>query len=196
MGVMNAVYALADAPEEIERTLEVQGAADDPIYDAIANSPAPLVYFPDNITGEVVSPTIFKKYYAPYYKRRVPALHEAGKYIFLHVDGTFRSVLPLIGETGIDAAQSLTPAPVGDVPVPQMRGLAGPDVVIWGGVPAAFFSRIYPEDEIRKIVMDCIRCFPRSERFILGVCDQVPPDGVIERVKMVADLVDEHARYD
>jgi hypothetical protein len=196
MGVMNVVYALADAPDEVEHTLEVLGAADDPIYEIIAGSPAPLVYFPDNITGEVVSPSIFGKYYAPYYKRRVPGLHAAGLHIFLHIDGTVRPVLPLVAETGIDAAQSLTPAPVGDVPVPEMRALAGPDLIVWGGVPAAFFSPVYPESVLRDIVMDCIRCFPRSDNFILGVCDQVPPDGVIERVKLVADLVEEHARYE
>jgi uroporphyrinogen-III decarboxylase len=196
MGVMNTVYALADAPHEVEHTLEVLAAADDPIYDIIAGSPAPLVYFPDNITGEVVSPSIFTKYYAPYYKRRVPALHAAGQHIFLHIDGTMRPVLPLVAETGIDAAQSLTPAPVGDVPVSKMRALGGPDLIIWGGVPAAFFSPVYPESVLRDIVMECIRCFPRSESFILGVCDQVPPDGIIERVKVVADLVEEYARYE
>ena len=193
MGVTNTIYALADAPEEVEATLEVLAASDDPIYEAICDSPAPLVYFGENITSEVVSPRLFERYYAPYYRRRSAQLHAAGKYIFVHVDGTMRGVLPLMAATGVDCAQSLTPAPVGDVAVSEMRALAGPDLILWGGVPAAFFSPQYPESALREIVMECIR-HHLGTPFILGVCDQVPPDGIIERVRMVSEIVEEHGR--
>lgn len=195
MGVINTMYALHDAPQEIERTLEVLAAADDPIYEAICGAPAPLVYFGENITGEVVSPKLFEKYYAPYYRQRVPQLHAAGKFIFVHVDGTFRKVLAPLAATGVDCAQSLTPAPVGDVPVAEMRAVAeSADLILWGGVPAAFFSPLYPEEALRDIVLECLRCYRDDDRFMLCVCDQVPPDGIIDRVRLVSDLVEEHGR--
>lgn len=196
MGVTNTVYALADAPEEIEETLEVLSAADDPIYEIICQSPAPLVYFPDNITGEVVSPRIFQKYYAPYYRRRAEQLHRAGKYIFVHIDGTFKNLIPHVAPTGVDCAQSLTPAPVGDVPLEDFRTLAGADLILWGGVPAAYFSPVYPEEALREIVLKAIRLYKHDPRFMLCVCDQVPPDGIIERVRMVSNLVEEHGRIE
>ena len=31
---------------------------------------------------------------------------------------------------------------------------------------------------------------------VLGIADQFPPDGSIERVKMVSDLVEEYGSYD
>jgi len=195
MGVSNAIYALADAPKEVEATLEVLACADDPIYEIICASPAPLVYFGENITGEVVSPRLFQRYYAPYYRRRVPQLHAAGKYIFVHLDGTMRGVLRLLAETGVDCAQSLTPYPVGDVPVSEMRQVAGPDLILWGGVPAAYFSPVYPESALRDIVMECIEHHLASAKFILCVCDQVPPDADINRVRLVSELVEQHARY-
>ncbi|MFQ6132937.1 MAG: uroporphyrinogen decarboxylase family protein [Armatimonadota bacterium] len=195
MGVLNVVYALADFPDQVEATLEVMAAADDPIYDIICHSPAPLVYIPDNITAEVVNPTLFEKYYTPYYQKRHQQIHAAGKYTFVHVDGTMRGVLERMAATGADCAQSLTPAPVGDVPVGEMRALAGPDLILWGGVPAAYFSEIYPEQALADIVMECIQHHLEPGNFILGVCDQVPPDGDIRRVKLVSDLVEEHARY-
>jgi hypothetical protein len=72
-----------------------------------------------------------------------------------------------------------------------MRALAGPDLILWGGVPAAYFSPVYPEGALRDIVMECIR-YHLGGPFILGVCDQVPPDGIIQRVKLVSELVAEH----
>ena len=194
MGVTNTAYALADAPWDVECTLEVLDEADDPIYDIIARSPAPLVYFGENITGEVVSPKLFGRYYAPYYRKRAAQLHAAGKRIFVHIDGTFRALLPLVGDTGVDCAQSLTPAPVGDVSVREMRALAGDDLILWGGIPGAYFSPVYPEEHLRNIVMECIEHHLDTGRFILGVSDQVPADGIIERVKVVSDIVAQHAR--
>lgn len=194
MGVMNVSYALADAPKEIERTLEVLGDSEDPIYGIIERSPAPLVYFGENITGDMVSPRLFNAYYAPYYRRRLPGLHRAGKPVFVHVDGTFRALLPHIARTGVDCAQSLVAAPVGDVEVAEMRELAGPDLILWSGVPGALFSPLYSDEMVRELVLDCIRHHKEHGRFIMGVCDQVPPDGVIQRVKLVTDLVEEYGR--
>lgn len=189
MGVTNTVYAMHDAPAEFEATLEVLDRADDPVYEAIAGSPAPLVYFGENITGELVSPRIFARYYAPYYARRVPECHAAGKFIFVHVDGTFRRVLGPLAATGVDCAQSLTPAPVGDVEIAEMRELAGPDLILWGGLPAVLFSPIYPEQVLRDCVAECLRCYRDDPRFMLCVCDQVPPDADLERVAMVSEIV-------
>ncbi|MDO8587851.1 MAG: uroporphyrinogen decarboxylase family protein [Armatimonadota bacterium] len=190
-GVQNTVYAMADDIVEVEKTLEVLGASDDPIYDAIENSPATMVYFGENITSEVVTPTIFNKYYAPYYKKRVPRLHKAGKYIFVHVDGTVRGVLPLLEATGVDCGQSLTPYPVGDATVAKMRELAGPNLILWSGVPGALFSPVYTEEPLRQVVAECIEEFRRNGRFIMGICDQLPPDGLLERVRLVTELIAE-----
>jgi hypothetical protein len=34
-----------------------------------------------------------------------------------------------------------------------------------------------------------------SPRFVLGIADQVPPDGLERRVRRVAELADEFGRY-
>jgi hypothetical protein len=96
----------------------------------------------------------------------------------------------------VDCAQSLTPAPVGDVPLEDFRQLAGPDLILWGGVPAAYFSPLYSEETLRDIVLKAIRLYKNDPRFMLCVCDQVPPDGIIERVRMVSDLVEEYGRIE
>ena len=139
---------------------------------------------------------MFKKYHTPYYKRRVAQLHAVKKRIFVHIDGTLRGVLPLMGATGVDCAQSVTPAPVGDVPVERLREMAGPDIILWGGLPGVYFSSLYPEKSLRDMALDVIKHHLQGHKFIMGVSDQVPPDGDIRRVKMVTDLVEKYARYE
>jgi hypothetical protein len=186
---------LLKAREEFEETLEVMGETDDIIYDIISEAPAPLVLFGDNITSEIVSPSIFKKYYAPYYKKRTPKLHAHGKYIWVHIDGTLRGVLPLLEETGVDAAESLTPYPIGDVRIEDLRRIAGSRLILWGGVPAVFFSPQYPEKELINMVEKVIECYKDDGKFVIGTADQPPPDSNIERIKLVSKIIKEKAKY-
>jgi len=195
-GVVNTIRLMMREPEELEETIQIMSEADDPIYDAIYKSPAPGVYFGENLTSEVISPKIFEKYHVPYYKRRSEQLHVAKKYIFVHIDGALRGLLPLMWKTGVDCAQSVTPAPAGDVPVDKLREVAGPNIILWGGLPGIYFSHLYSEKNLREMAMDVIKYHLDGHKFIMGVADQVPPDGDIKRVKMITNLVEKNARYD
>jgi len=190
MGMASVCYAVYDYPDKLAHAIGAMSASDDPIYDIIGEAPAPLVIFDDNITGELVSPAIFERYYVPYYRRRARQLHARGKYIYVHVDGKFRDILPLMAGSEVDCAQALTPAPVCDVPVEELRALAGPDVIIWGGIPAVFLSRIYPEHIFQEAARACIELYRDDPRFVLGVEDQVPPDADIARLDLVRELID------
>jgi len=194
-GVTNTIKLMMREPEELEETIQVMSEADDPIYEAICESPAPGVYFGENITSDIISPGIFKKYHAPYYKMRARQLHAAKKIIYVHIDGTLRGVLPLMEETDVDCAQSVTPAPVGDVPVEDLRKIAGSKIILWGGLPGVYFSRLYSEKTLREMAIDVIRHHLEGNKFIMGVADQVPPDGDITRVRMITELVEKEARY-
>lgn len=194
-GVVNTVRLMMREPEELEETLQVMSEADDPIYEAIHNSPAPGVYLGENITSEVITPSIFRKYHAPYYRRRITQLHSAKKRVFVHVDGALRGVLPLLADTGVDCAQSVTPAPVGDVALERLRELAGPKIILWGGLPGVYFSRQYPEGLLYEMAKRVIEYHLKGHKFILGVADQVPPDGEISRVRAVKELVEEKGKY-
>lgn len=176
--------------EALEETLQMMGEADDPIYDAILDAPAEFVYFGDNISSEVVGTPIFLKYYVPYYQRRTAKLRSRGKKSYVHIDGKLRGVLEHVHKSGVDCAQSLVPYPVGDVPLEEFRRLAGPDVVLWGGVPGVYFSSKYPERSLAEMVRKIVECYRDDGRFVVGVADQVPPDGEISRVGKVTEILE------
>ncbi|MGQ9515230.1 MAG: uroporphyrinogen decarboxylase family protein [Thermoproteota archaeon] len=194
-GLVNTVKLLMREREEVDETVQVMSEADDPIYEAICRSPAPAVYFGENLTSEAITPAMFKRYHAPYYERRAAQLHAAGKYIFVHIDGTLRGILPLMGKTGVDCAQSVTPAPIGDVEVKRLREVAGPDIILWGGLPGVCFSPQYPEKMLCDMAREVIRYHKQGHKFIIGIADQVPADGEISRVKMITDIVEKEAKY-
>ena len=61
-------------------------------------------------------------------------------------------------------------------------------VVLWGGVPGAIFSRAFPQKRFVALVEEALAAWS-GEWFILGTADQVPPDGDIERCRIVSELV-------
>jgi len=69
------------------------------------------------------------------------------------------------------------------------RELAGrPDLVLWGGLPGAIFSRSFPEKRFLALVREVLDAWAGTP-FILGTADQVPPDGDIERCRMVSEIM-------
>lgn len=191
-GIVNTSYLIADAPEEFQRTLDILRETDDPYYEVAAKCPAKFIFIADNLSSEAVSPPLFRKYSLPYFQKRIRQLHDAGKWVLTHVDGTLRGFLPVLRETGIDCIESIVPAPVGDLPVEAIRREAGRDLILWGWIPGALFSPTFPEAQFREYVKNVILTLKPNPRFVLAVADQVPPDAVIERVPLVAEIADQY----
>jgi len=99
--------------------------------------------------------------------------------------------LPLLVATGLDFIESITPKPTGDVAIEDLRALAGPDIILFGGMPGALLSRIYTQEDVRRQVAQIVEHHWENGKFILGVADQVPPDGDMSRLPMIADLLEE-----
>ena len=56
-------------------------------------------------------------------------------------------------------------------------------------------KQAYNFEDIEKQVLEIIRHHKDSGKFIFGVADQVPPNGDLELVKLISELVEEHGRY-
>ena len=192
-GVTNLTYLAADSPTELELTLTALGRAADGAYEAVLGCDTPFVELPDNLTGEVVT-RLFERYQFDYYLRRIEPLHAAGKIVGVHLDGTMRGILPLLVKTGLDFIESITPKPIGDVAVEDLRDLAGPNIILFGGIPGAMLAPPFTADDIRRQVELVIEHHWQRGRFILGVADQVPPDGDMNLVRLIGDLCEELCR--
>jgi hypothetical protein len=188
-GVETTIFLLVDAKEEVELTIAELEESDNEIFKIIVDSPAQLVEFPDNLSGEVTGKNLIEKYNFPYWKKRIKQLHKAGKFVALHNDGTLKASLPLLSETGLDAVEAVTPAPVGDLALEEIKEIANNKIIIWGCLPGVLFSPIYSEEYFKNYTKKVLEIFTSDSGFILGVADQVPPDAEYSRIALVEKIL-------
>jgi hypothetical protein len=189
-GVMGTMNIYMDAQKELEEIMKALEDCDDPIWDICCKSQCFLFEFPENLSAEVTGRHFFETYNMPYYKKRTSALHKAGKKTSIHNDGSLRGTFDLLGLAGFDVIEAITPSPIGDIPLEELRDVAGPNVVLWGGLPGAIFSPCYSEEDFEFHLQKTVRIFREDGRCVLGVADQVPPDALISRVKRVREVVE------
>ncbi|HOE62209.1 MAG TPA: uroporphyrinogen decarboxylase family protein [Candidatus Sumerlaeota bacterium] len=192
-GVETTVFALYENPEEMNALFDLMRSMDDEPYKYAAATKCDLVMIADNLSSEIVSPSLFRKHSLEYYSARIRQLHESGKYVLAHIDGALRGLLPILNESGLDAAEGVTPAPVGDVSPEELRSVAGEGMILWGGIPGALFSPAHSDEEFLKYARRYAEIARADGRMILGVGDQVPPGADLRRVRMVAEICENYS---
>ncbi|MFA6110009.1 MAG: uroporphyrinogen decarboxylase family protein [Candidatus Latescibacterota bacterium] len=189
-GVMSTIYLLADEPAAVADTLGSIDHANDAAFDCLAAGPAELVHFCDNLdSGNCAS--LFAGHMEEYYHRRLARLHAAGRFAAVHLDGTVRGLLPKLAACGFDAVESITPAPVGDVEVEDLRTVAAADrTILWGGIPGAMFAAPWTESQVREHTRRLLAAEGNHGRLIVASADQIPPDGRIELCRAIAETIE------
>jgi hypothetical protein len=195
VGIINLVYLLADAPDQMAEIFKVMEEKHDCAAEIAVNAPAECVMIPENLSSEVVGASYYKRYLRPYESRWIARIRQAGKHSFIHMDGTLKGLLKHVAETGFDVIEAVTPYPSGDMPMAEAMDLAAGDTILWGGLPGIVFTPAVTEADFEQHVAVMIRLMKQRPQYVLGVADQVPPDGLIERVARVAELCDQLGRY-
>ena len=112
------------------------------------------------------------------------------------MDGTLAGLLRQESSIGLTFIEAMTPKPVGDIPVSEWAGYrGGSNTIYWGGIPGSYFTPSVDQDEFDRLVKEVLAVMCEDRRMVLGVADQVPPDGRESRVARVQDLVDRHGAY-
>jgi hypothetical protein len=194
-GIQHITEMWMDAPKELEETLRLGEINRDQAAAIAVACPAECLMIPENLSSEAVGRRFFEAYLRGYEERWVARIHQAGKHSFVHMDGTLRGLLRQISSVGFDIVEAATPVPVGDLTFPEMRQLAGPNLILWGGIPGIYFTPLVSDGEFDRFVQEVLGVMTTEPRYVLGVADQVPPDGLRRRVARVAELVERYGRY-
>lgn len=194
-GIESFAISLLDAPDEMEETLAVMEKKHDEAAEISVNSPAECIMIPENISSEVVGKAYYEKYIRRYHEKWTQRIRRAGKYSFVHMDGTLKGVIKEVSSAGFDVLEALTPEPVGDIAMGDLKSRVGPQSVLWGGIPGVYFTDLIGDDAFDRFVIDVLAVARSEPRYVLGVADQVPPHARFERIKRVSELVEAHGRY-
>ena len=188
MKLQDLIYALADYPDEVEKTMEAIDNAYDRLYEElIASGRVQIVNFGENTHQALLSPRYFERYLIPWYEKRCGQLRRAGIFSHTHIDGFFRDLLPYLKDLPFDGIEALTPEPQGDVPLEMIKEYLG-DKVLLDGIPAILFMDPYSREELMAFAERVVKLF--HPRLVLGASDEVPegaPDEAMERVRMISE---------
>lgn len=195
-GIEAVTMMTVNAPDEFTATLQVMEKAVDQAAALALASPAEALMIPENLSSEVVGPRFFERYMRTFHEKWNHRIAAAGKHSFIHMDGTLRGLIRQVAGTGFNVLEALTPAPVGDLAIEEFaRSVDQPDTIFWGGLPGAYFTALISDAEFDRFVRHVLAVMRQQPRYVLGVADQVPPDGLEYRVRRVAELVEQYGSY-
>ena len=191
MGVDGFAYHLADHPREIEELMGLMHARNLELYDLVAASPAEFIMLYENTSTTMISPAIYERYSVAHVKGFVDAMQARGKVAIVHMCGTVGKLLPLIGRTGLDAVDCLTPAPTGDADFSKAMRVWGPGVTIHGVLdPSNWTHR--PIDEIERHIRDMLTPQVLAHPFVLCTAADGLPGIAMEKFAAIGRIMEGH----
>ena len=105
-----------------------------------------------------------------------------------HWDGNSVTMLPYLQETGLDGVEALSPLPMGDMTLEQIKAAVQDNIVCLDLLPAIHFLSHFTLKETVEFAQRVIDMF--APKLILGVSDEISQVGEIEKIEAVTELVD------
>ena len=184
-------FALRDSPQAIRRLMTALDRQVIEMLRHLADLDLLYVEFLDNVDGVMTHPKLFTEYCLPHYQRYTEILHEQNKKVGSHTDGNIGPLLTLLAESGLDVCESFSPVPLTPCTFEQAWNVWQHGPIIWGGIPSPLLEERTGESEFEDHVRGLLRTV-RDRPIILGVGDMVLPNNSIERVRRIAEMVEEH----
>ena len=127
----------------------------------------------------------------PQLEEVVDLMHAHGKLTTCHVDGDMKRLLKDFSQTGVDIAEALAPEPLCNYTLAEARQAFVDRKTIWGGFPTVLFLDTFTEQYFDTYVNKVFDTIAPGKRFILSMGDNVPPNGIIDRVNRITKLIEQ-----
>lgn len=187
VGTENLAYFVADAPERVEDCLLTMRRASARTVELSAASAAEGFIFWEDSSTTNISPSMFARFTAPEIAEWGDVLHKAGKLLIHHACGHLAALLELMGALPIDAIESISPPPTGNIDIDGAFELLPEHVALIGGIEPVFFQNC-SEAELEERVGELMDV-AQGRRYVLANSDSCPP-GVSERkFRLVSEFV-------
>ena len=137
-GPENASLFIMDHPAEMQALARIhERKALTLLEDIVDNLETEIFISLDNLDSVFYPPYFYKDYCQSFFSQAAEIIHRRGKFFVVHACGHNRVLLPLVGKSGVDCLEGITPPPLGDVELNEARQLAGSEnFVVNGGMDA------------------------------------------------------------
>jgi len=174
MGAEGFAVALAEQPEAFRRLYDALLEKQREQVRLVAESPALVAHFPENLTADMVGRERFREYVLPVYAEFSSILRAKGKLLAAHCDGRLKVLAGDLAASAVDIIEAFCPFPDGDMTMAEARR-RWPDKIIWINFPSAL--HLEPPEKIRTHVRDILKAVAPGDRFLFGITEDIP-DGV------------------
>jgi len=189
VGTEELCYMLADDAAQIEPALAAMQALSMEGARLSAASPAEAFISWEDTSTTNLSPTWYERYVLPEINGWCDILHSKNKLYIQHACGHLRALAPLIAASHIDAIESVSAPPTGDITPLELANLLPNHIAMISGIEPTFFMNA-TLDELAAHVAEVCHAFA-GRRFILANADSCPPSVAVEKFGFVSKQVHE-----
>ena len=190
-GKKQALLDLMDRPDFCHRALEQATEASIQQGLAFAEIGVHGLMIAD-VYGGVMSPTHFREFCVPYFKRFVQAIRGKGPLIYMHVCGNSTRIFELMADTGVHCIEPLDR--LGGVDVHDAKRRVGNRVALMGGLD----TRLLAHGTLDQVRADALRCITEGMPgggYLLACGDMLPTETSPEKVRMLVEMCRSVGRY-
>ena len=137
-GPQNATKFIIDHPAEMKSLAKIHEEKALKMLERVVDHPEVEIFISnDNLDSMFYPPYYYQKYCRAFFARAAEIIHSRNKFLMVHACGRNKVLLPLVGEAKIDALEGVTPPPMGDVQLGEVRKLTGyKNFTVNGGMSA------------------------------------------------------------
>ena len=124
------------------------------------------------------SPEIYQEIFLPYVKEHVDLTHQYDAIYHFYDVANIMPILEGIASTGVDMIETLTPPPMGDVDLEEVKKLVGNQVCLKGNIDVVNVLMLGNPKLVREKVREAIQTAGPGGGFILGTSDSMRPEKI------------------
>ena len=143
--------------------------------------------------GPLMSPSMFREFLLPHFKRAVDTIHEGGALCIKHCDGNLWPILDDMVDAGIDCINPLEP--VAGMDIAEVKKRYGSRICIMGNIDCGELLTNGTEEEVEQAVAECIRKGAQGGGLIVSSSNSIHSGVRPENYRAMIHAVYRHGKY-
>lgn len=161
------------------------------MFEIMGQSSAQVIWQPENLSGDLTSPDLFKKYCMPIYNKLVTSFDRQEKPFWVHADGRMKSLLGDVAKCPFDGCESYSYPEMGnDITFIQARQ-AWPDKVIVPNFPASLSYE--SRDTIVAFLTEKLCEAGTDKPYFIQFSENLPPELLAKTILVTLETMNEKA---
>ena len=140
------------------------------------------------------SPAIFREVFLPQIKAHVELTHSYDAVYDYYDDGKCMGIIDMIEEAGVDVFETLTPPPVGDIDLAEVKRRIGDAVCLKGYGDLLYVIKMGTPEDVERMVREAMEIAAPGSGFIFGTSDSIREGTPRENVRAYFEAARRYGR--